>query len=63
VTNRRQELLLETNARDDEGSEKSVDALMNYETVKYFTSEKFEYDRYLSSLEKWSDVAIKSVKK
>jgi ABC-type transport system involved in Fe-S cluster assembly fused permease/ATPase subunit len=36
---------------------------MNYETVKYFTSEEFEYKRYSSSLEKWSDIAIKSVKK
>ncbi len=63
VTNRRQELLLETNKRDDRGSEQSIDALMNYETVKYFTNEKFEFKRYESTLEKWSDIAITSIKK
>lgn len=63
VTERRQKLLLEANQRDDKGSEKSIDALMNYETVKYFTSEQFEYERYDSTLEKWADVAIVSNKK
>ncbi|MCH7756636.1 ABC transporter ATP-binding protein/permease [Patescibacteria group bacterium] len=63
VTNRRQKLLLETNLRDDRGSEQSIDALMNYETVKYFMNEKFEYKRYESTLDKWADVAIISTKK
>ena len=63
VTNRRQVLLLETNKLEYAGSEKSVDALMNYETVKYFTSENFESKRYDSALGKWSDMAIKSTKK
>lgn len=63
VTNRRQKLLLEANKRDDRGSEKSIDALMNYETVKYFTNEKFEFKRYASTLDKWADTAILSTKK
>ncbi len=63
VTNRRQKLLLETNKRDDKGSEQSIDALMNYETVKYFTNEDFESKRYQSTLEKWADTAIVSNKK
>ena len=63
MTNRRQKLLLETNERDDKGSEQSIDALMNYETVKYYTNEKFESARYESTLEKWADIAIVSSKK
>jgi ATP-binding cassette subfamily B protein len=63
ITNRRQKLLLEANKRDDKGSEQSIDALMNYETVKYFTNEDFEYQRYQSTLARWADVAIISTKK
>ncbi|MCH8010774.1 MAG: ABC transporter ATP-binding protein/permease [Candidatus Marinimicrobia bacterium] len=63
VTNRRQKLLLETNKRDDRGSEQSIDALMNYETVKYFTNEEFEFKRYESTLKRWADMAIVSTKK
>lgn len=63
VTNRRQKILLETNKQDDRGSEQSVDALMNYETVKYFTNEKYEYSRYESTLGKWADIAVISIKR
>ena len=63
ITNRRQKLLLETNRRDDRGSEQSIDALMNYETVKYFTNEEFESKRYESTLERWAETAIISTKK
>ncbi len=63
MTNNRQKILLETNERDDRGSEQSIDALMNYETVKYFTNEKFELNRYASTLDKWADTAIISTKK
>lgn len=63
ITNRRQKILLETNKQDDRGSEQSVDALMNYETVKYFTNEKFEYNRYESTLGKWADIAVTSIKR
>jgi len=63
ITDRRQELLLETNRRDDRGNEKSIDALINYETVKYFTNEQFEYNRFGSALNKWGQTAILSIKK
>ena len=63
ITNRRQKLLLEANRRDDRGSEQSIDALMNYETVKYFTNEKFEFKRYQETLARWADIAILSTKK
>ena len=32
---------------------KSIDALMNYETVKYFTNEAYEFGRYGDFLKKW----------
>ena len=63
VTERRQKLLLETNKRDDKGGEQSVDALLNYETVKYFTNESFETNRYKSTLERWADIAVVATKK
>jgi len=63
VTEKRQKLLLETNKRDDKGSEQSIDALLNYETVKYFTNESYETKRYESILGRWAEIAIKSIKK
>ncbi len=61
-TDRRQKVLIEANKKDDRASSQSIDALMNYETVKYFTNEKFEYSRYNSSLKDWVGSAIKSTK-
>lgn len=63
VTEQRQKLLIEENKRDDKGGEQSIDALINYETVKYFTNEQYEYDRYDNTLRRWSEIAIKSIKK
>ena len=63
LTERRQKLLLEANRRDDKGSEQSIDALINYETVKYFTNESYEAKRYDSALGMWADTEIISTKK
>ncbi|MEX0931823.1 MAG: ABC transporter ATP-binding protein/permease [Candidatus Paceibacterota bacterium] len=56
---KRQEILLTANKYDDEASGKSIDALLNYETVKYFTNENYEHERYGSFLSRWvtSDIA------
>ncbi|EKE19782.1 MAG: hypothetical protein ACD_8C00106G0002 [uncultured bacterium] len=62
VTNNRQALLLETNKLDDKASGQSIDALLNYDTVKYFTNEKYEYKRYDSQLNNWSGLFVKSIK-
>ena len=62
AVNRRQKILLSTNKLDDEASGKSIDALLNYDTVKYFANEKFEYTRYGNSLKKWVVSDIKSSK-
>ncbi len=59
---KRQEILLATNKLDDEASSKSIDALLNYETVKYFTNEPYEYERYGSFLSRWVKSDIKSSK-
>ena len=63
VAEKRQKLLLEANRRDDRGGEQSIDALTNFETVKYFTNEEYELKRYNETLGRWSDIAILSTKK
>lgn len=62
VTERRQVLLLETNKLDDKATGQSIDALLNYDTVKYFTNERYEYDRYDAQLKDWSGMFIKSIR-
>jgi len=62
AVNRRQEILLATNKLDDEASGKSIDALLNFDTVKYFANENFEHGRYGDSLKKWVVSDIKSSK-
>src|SRR3546814_14736821 len=39
---------------------KAIDALLNYETVKYFGNEGYEIDRYDRNLGKWVDSAVKN---
>ena len=36
--------------KDTEYNQKATDALLNFETVKYFNAEKHEEDRFLKSL-------------
>jgi ABC-type transport system involved in Fe-S cluster assembly fused permease/ATPase subunit len=62
AVNRRQKILLATNKLDDDASGKSIDALLNFDTVKYFANEKFEHTRYGDSLKKWVISDIKSSK-
>lgn len=48
------------NGYDSEANSQAVDSLLNYETVKYFTNEEYELDRYDQTLNKWEDSAVKS---
>jgi len=48
------------NEQDSKASTKAVDALINYETVKYFSNERFEQGRYDENLQKLEQVSIKS---
>jgi len=50
----------EMNKRDTEAAGKAVDSLLNYETVKYFSAEKFEIDRYDIAMEGYQKAAILS---
>lgn len=43
----------EVNEADSSSNTRSVDSLLNYETVKYFTNEEFEAQRYDESLATW----------
>lgn len=38
---------------DNDFHDKATDSLINYETVKYFTAESFEVDRYINSVAKY----------
>ena len=48
------------NQADNEVSTKMIDSLLNYETVKYFNNEPFEFDRLDKSLEDYESAANKS---
>ena len=48
------------NEQDSKASTKAVDALINYETVKYFSNEKFEQARYDDNLQRLERASIKS---
>lgn len=41
------------NEADSHSNTRAVDSLLNYETVKYFTNERFEAERYDASLADW----------
>jgi ATP-binding cassette subfamily B protein len=48
------------NEQDSKATTRAVDALINYETVKYFSNEKFEQSRYDENLQRLEKVSIKS---
>jgi ATP-binding cassette, subfamily B, heavy metal transporter len=60
VTNWRNKLREEMNELDTQTVAKSVDSLLNYETVKYFNAEKREAARYNKVVSQWADAAVKS---
>jgi ATP-binding cassette subfamily B protein len=50
----------EMNTRNSEANTKSVDSLLNYETVKYFANEEHEAERYDRALHAYERAAVKS---
>ncbi len=48
------------NEHDSRASTRAIDALLNYETVKYFSNESFEQSRYDVSLQKLERASVKS---
>ncbi|MCH1491953.1 MAG: ABC transporter ATP-binding protein/permease [Luminiphilus sp.] len=60
ATRWRTRFIREVNAADSDSNTRAVDSLMNYETVKYFTNEDFEAQRYDASLEEWEQARRKN---
>lgn len=60
VTHWRTQFRVRMNEMESKANTSSVDALLNYETVKYFNNEKFEEQRYDEHLKQWQAAAIRS---
>ncbi|MGN1057487.1 MAG: ABCB family ABC transporter ATP-binding protein/permease [Comamonas sp.] len=60
VTEWRTQYRRAANAQDSAAHTKAVDALLNYETVKYFNNEDFEARRYDENLQELRRVRLKS---
>ena len=61
VTSWRTKIRKEMNMSENEASSKAIDALMNYETVKYCNNEMHETLRYDQSLAKYQKAAQKTL--
>ena len=53
ATQWRTQFVREMNEADSASNTRAVDSLLNFETVKYFTNEEFEAQRYDRELHKW----------
>ncbi|MEX0604722.1 MAG: ABC transporter ATP-binding protein/permease [Marinobacter sp.] len=60
ITNWRLSFVREANAADSTSNTRTVDSLMNYETVKYFGNEAFEASRYDEDLAHWEQARRKN---
>jgi len=60
VTERRMVYRRSMNELDSQANGKAIDALLNYETVKYFGNQDYEVERYDRNLEKWVNSAVKN---
>jgi len=60
ITEWRTKLRKRMNDLDGLALSRSVDSLLNYETVKYFSAERREQERYASAAHEFAEAAIKS---
>ncbi|MBO6504047.1 MAG: ABC transporter ATP-binding protein/permease [Kordiimonadaceae bacterium] len=60
VTDWRLKFRREMNDQDTKANSKAIDSLLNYETVKYFTNEAYEADRYDQALARYESAAVRS---
>lgn len=60
VTDWRLKFRREMNKQDTEANTKAVDSLLNFETVKYFTNEQHEAQRYDEALAKYERASVRS---
>jgi ABC-type transport system involved in Fe-S cluster assembly fused permease/ATPase subunit len=55
ATEWRTRFIREVNLAESRSSTRSIDSLINFETVKYFTNEQYESDHYDTELANWED--------
>lgn len=60
LTERRLKYRVAMNKAESVANARAIDALLNYETVKYFGNEDFEVQRYDQDLLKWEAAAVRS---
>lgn len=60
VTRWRMQFRHTMNRHDSEAGSRSLDALFNYETVKYFGNEALEAQRFKDSMGRWEDAAVRT---
>ena len=60
VTERRMVYRRTMNTLDSQANGRAVDALLNYETVKYFGNEDYESRRYDADMTHWVDSAVRN---
>ena len=60
TTDWRTQFVREANKADSAASTRSIDSLLNYETVKYFTNEEYEARRYDEALADWETARRKN---
>ncbi|MEW6562118.1 MAG: ABC transporter ATP-binding protein/permease [Pseudomonadota bacterium] len=48
------------NDLDSKANTRAIDSLLNYETVKYFSNERYEAQRYDEHLDKWEGAAVRN---
>lgn len=60
ITKWRTQFRVQMNELSSKANTNAIDALLNYETVKYFGNEQFESQRYDHSLTQWEDASVKS---
>ena len=60
ATEWRTQFVREANQADSASNTRAIDSLLNYETVKYFSNEDFEANRYDVELERWEQARRKN---
>ncbi|KAF2077174.1 hypothetical protein CYY_001495 [Polysphondylium violaceum] len=60
VTQWRTQFRVKMNSMDNEASNKMMDSLINFETVKYFNNEKLEVERYHNYLKEYDRASLKT---
>lgn len=60
VTERRMRYRRAMNDLDSRANSRAIDALLNYETVKYFGNEDYEINRYDQNMGQWVQAAVRN---